>query len=119
MLWRDWKWFCYGCLDPVWTVRGHGDAGLLRAGGEVAALYSWLRGGLCAGLGLRLFAGRLAVRAGGGYLGDCRGRAMDQTSSAGDDLSAPTHFPRGGKCFIGRPLEPPRRYSRSHIFPEP
>src|SRR5262249_49914695 len=54
--------------------RGGGDAAVLRAGRPLAVLRSGLRRGLPGLRRLRVPAGRLAVRRGGGGVG-CRGRA--------------------------------------------
>src|SRR5882757_3513779 len=59
----------YGRADAVRIVRGHRYAGELRAGGSQPLVHRSLCRRLRAGLGLRIPAGRLAVRAGRGDLG--------------------------------------------------
>ena len=50
------------------AFRSDGDAGLLCAGGAQPVVYPGLRGSLRAGIGLRFFAGSMAVRIGRGGL---------------------------------------------------
>src|SRR4051812_1664280 len=66
-----------GFPQPVRTVRGHRDARVLRAGGSQSPVHPRLRGCLRAGLGLRISAGRLAVRAGRGGLDRRRAAALE------------------------------------------
>src|ERR1700743_2347187 len=67
----------HGPPDIIRAVRGYRDARMLRVGGSQPLVRARLCRRLRAGIDLRLPAGRLAVRAGRGDLGDRRAAAVE------------------------------------------
>src|ERR1700739_2752136 len=71
----------HGPPDIVRAARGYRDARMLRAGGSQPLVRARLCRRLRTGIDLRLRAGRLAVRARGGDLGDRRAAAMERQAT--------------------------------------
>lgn len=65
----DWTGAENGWADLIRIIRGQRHAGLLRAGGAQSVVHTGLCRCLRARIALRVPAGRLAVRTGGGDLG--------------------------------------------------
>ncbi len=55
----------------IWTICSDCDAGLLRSGKSQSLVRTGIRFLLCPGIGVRIPAGRLAVRPGGSGLVGC------------------------------------------------